>query len=90
MREKNNSIRMDLLGRKTYLKTELIRVSILKTGETTIDWDQVKLGRGIYFHINSLQVILDRKILEKQINKYEGDFSSIKQELFNLKNERET
>ncbi len=70
--------RRDILTNKSYDREELIRISILKNGETSIDKEFTLGGRGIYIHPSSLKKTLDKKILERHIKRFNGDFSQIK------------
>lgn len=69
--------RRDVLTNKSYNREELIRISILKNGNTMLDKKFTLGGRGIYIHPSSLKKALDKRILERQIKRFNGDFSQI-------------
>ncbi len=84
MKIKKTSIRTDILTREKYPKEELLRIDINKNGDTTIDYNFIKNGRGIYFHRNSLEKLLKKNILKNILKKYNGSFELIKDELEKL------
>lgn len=73
--------RMDVVTRKKFDSRELIRISILKNGETLIDKNFNLEGRGIYIHKLSIEKGLKTKILERNLKKFNGSFELIKEEL---------
>lgn len=69
------NIRKDLGTNKRFPKTDLIRVVITKNHQTFIS--QTKSGRGIYIHPDSLEKVLRKNILKREINRRHGDLKII-------------
>ncbi len=69
--------RKDIVTNKTFNRNELIRISILKDGTTSIDKEYNLGGRGIYIHPSSIEVAIDKGILKKNINRFKGNYESI-------------
>lgn len=76
--------RKDIVTRKSYKREELIRISILKDGVTSLDKNYNKGGRGIYVHPTSIKAGLENNIILKNIKRFKGDINMI---LENLKKE---
>ena len=69
--------RKDIVTHKLYDRNELIRISITKDGVTKIDHNKNLGGRGIYIHPTSIEKAIKTKILIKNINKFQGNWENI-------------
>ncbi len=75
--------RKDIGSGKRYPQKELIRIVITKNKNSEIDWEQNIQGRGIYIHKDSLTKVLNKHILEKELNRRKSSLNAIRElELF--------
>ncbi|BDV02590.1 MAG: hypothetical protein HPAVJP_4790 [Candidatus Hepatoplasma vulgare] len=78
MKNKIENKRTNVIDHKKYEKDLLIRIAITKDGNTILNSN---LGRGIYFKIETLKNIRDLKTLKFYVNKKNGNFSQIEEEV---------
>lgn len=69
--------RRDILTSKQYDREELVRIAIQKNGDTTIDKNFNKGGRGIYIHPTSIKKALEKGVLDKNIKRFNGNIKQI-------------
>lgn len=84
MKNKIENKRTNVIDHKKYEKNLLIRIAITKDGSTILN---SKLGRGVYFKIESLKNTRDFKRLKFYVNKKNGNFSQIEEEIKRIINE---
>ncbi len=77
--------RKDIVTNKRFKREELIRVSILKDGTTSIDENYSMGGRGIYIHPTSIDNGINRGVIKKQIKRFKGDPEAVLQQLIERK-----
>lgn len=73
--------RKDIVTQKRFERDELIRISILKDGTTSIDKECNKGGRGIYIHPSSIEKAIEKNILKSQVKRFKGDYEFIVEKL---------
>lgn len=73
--------RKDILTKNIYNRTELIRISIQKNGDTFLDKEYTLGGRGIYIHPSSLEKGIKNNSLKSNISRFGGDIKLIEEEL---------
>lgn len=82
--------RKDIVTNKVFDRNELIRIAIQKNGETLIDKNFSMGGRGIYILPTNIEIALEKKILERQVKRFKGNFSNIEKTLImEVKNGKE-
>ncbi len=77
--------RKDIVTNKRFKREELIRISILKDGTTSIDENYTIGGRGIYIHPTSIEQGIDRDIIKRQIKRFKGEPKVVLQQLIERK-----
>lgn len=77
----NLNKRKDVVTNKRYERDELIRISILKDGTTTIDTEYKLGGRGIYIHKDSIPKGIEKGIIRNNIKRFKGDYETILKQL---------
>lgn len=73
--------RTDLVTNTIFDRDDLIRISISKNGVTKIDYNHKLGGRGIYIHPSSIEKGLQKNIIRKKINRFNGNLDDIIEEL---------
>lgn len=77
----NINTRRDIVTNKRFERDELIRIAVLKNGETLIDKDYSKGGRGIYVHPTSIEQGINKNIIKSNINRFKGNWELILEKL---------
>ncbi len=81
----NLNKRKDILTNQRYERSELIRISILKNGETNIDKEYTMGGRGIYILPPNIDEAINRGVIKSQIKRFKGDYETILKQLEEVK-----
>ncbi len=69
--------RKDVVTNKRYERDEMIRISILKDGTTTIDKDWTAGGRGIYIHKDNIKQAIEKNSLRGNVNRFKGNYEVV-------------
>ncbi len=81
----NLNKRKDIVTNQRYERDELIRISVLKNGETNIDKEYSLGGRGIYILPSNIDEAIKRGILKSQIKRFKGDYETILKQIEEVK-----
>lgn len=73
--------RKDILDNKTYDRDKLIRIAVQKDGATAIDREYKLGGRGIYILPSNISKAIDKKVIERQVKRFNGNFKDIEDTL---------
>ncbi len=76
--------RRDIVTNNRFDRNELIRISILKDGTTTIDKNYSNGGRGIYIHPTSIKSGIERGNIKSQVKRFKGDYEFVLQQLLEI------